>query len=46
MRTLLIGALAATLAGCGCLSPPQAAMQSCADASRFSCFDGRCQSAD
>ena len=39
MRTLLIGALAATLAGCNCLLPPQAAMESCTDANRFSCFD-------
>jgi hypothetical protein len=39
MRTLLIGALAATLAGCNCLLPPQAGMESCTDANRFSCFD-------
>ena len=39
MRTLLIGALAATLVGCNCLLPPQAAMESCTDANRFSCFD-------
>jgi hypothetical protein len=39
MRTPLIGALAATLAGCNCLLPPQAAMESCTDANRFSCFD-------
>jgi hypothetical protein len=39
MRTLLICALAATLVGCNCLLPPQAAMESCTDASRFSCFD-------
>ena len=39
MRTLLIGALAATLVGCNCLLPPQAAMESCTDANRVSCFD-------
>src|SRR5467141_745875 len=39
MRTPLIGALAATLVGCNCLLPPQAAMESCTDANRFSCFD-------
>jgi hypothetical protein len=40
MRTLLIGALAATLAGCSCLSPPQAGVEACTDANRFACFDG------
>ena len=39
MRTLLIGALAATLVGCNCLLPPQAGMESCTDANRFACFD-------
>ena len=39
MRTLLIGALAAPLVGCSCLLPPQAGMESCADASGFACFD-------
>ena len=39
MRTLFIGALAATLAGCGCLSPQRAAMQSCTDGNGFACFD-------
>jgi hypothetical protein len=39
MRALLVGALAATLVGCNCLLPPQAAMESCTDANRFSCFD-------
>jgi hypothetical protein len=38
MRTLLIGALAATLVGCNCLLPPQAGME-CTDANRFACFD-------
>jgi hypothetical protein len=38
MRTLLIGALAATLVGCNCLVPPQAGME-CTDASRFACLD-------
>jgi hypothetical protein len=37
MRTLLIGALAATLAGCSCLLSPQAAMDVCMDG--FACFD-------
>jgi hypothetical protein len=37
MRTLLIGALAATLAGCSCLLPPQASMDACTDG--FACFD-------
>jgi hypothetical protein len=39
MRTLLIGALAATLVGCSCLLPPQAGMESCADANGFTCSD-------
>ena len=39
MRALLVGALAATLAGCGCLSPPRAAMKSCTDGNGFTCFD-------
>jgi hypothetical protein len=39
MRTLLIGALAATLVGCNCLLPPQAGMESCTDANRSACFD-------
>jgi hypothetical protein len=38
MRTLLIGVLAATLAGCSCLSPPQAGVDVCTDANRFACF--------
>ena len=38
MRTPLMGALAATLVGCSCL-PPRVGMESCADASRFACFD-------
>jgi hypothetical protein len=37
MRTLLIGALAATLVGCNCLLPPQAGME-CTDA-KFACLD-------
>ena len=37
MRTLLIGALAATLVGCNCLSPPHAGME-CTDA-KFACLD-------
>jgi hypothetical protein len=40
MRTLLIGALAATLAGCSsCPLPPQAGMRSCTDTNGFACFD-------
>lgn len=38
MRTLLIGALAATLVGCSGPSR-QAGIQACTDASRFPCFD-------
>jgi hypothetical protein len=38
MRTLLIGVLAATLAGCGCLSPPQAGVEACTVANGFACF--------
>src|ERR1700753_3899658 len=37
MRTLLVGALAATLIGCSCLLPPQANLQACTDAR--ACFD-------
>jgi Type VI secretion system VasI, EvfG, VC_A0118 len=39
MRALLVGALATTLVGCGCLSPPRAAMKSCTDGNGFACFD-------
>ena len=39
MRTLLIGALVATVAGCSCFPPPQAGMEACADASGFACLD-------
>jgi hypothetical protein len=39
MRALLIGALAATLVGCSCPSPPRAAMKSCTDGNGFACFD-------
>jgi hypothetical protein len=39
MRTLLIGALAATLAGCSCPLLPQASMEPCTDTNRFACFD-------
>jgi hypothetical protein len=39
MRTLLIGALAATLIGCSCLLPPQASMEACTDANGPACFD-------
>jgi hypothetical protein len=40
MRTLLIGALAASLVGCSCLLPPQASIEGCTDANKFACFDG------
>ena len=39
MRTLLVGALAATLVGCNCRLPQQANIESCTDANRFACFD-------
>jgi hypothetical protein len=39
MRTLLIGALAATLVGCSCLLPPQSDLESCTAAIGFACFD-------
>jgi hypothetical protein len=35
MRTLLIGALAAALAGCSCYSPQQASMEACTDVACF-----------
>ena len=40
MRTLLIGALAATLVGCSCLLPPQASMEACTDTSGSGCLNG------
>src|SRR5262249_17914119 len=40
MRTLLVGALAATLVGCSCLLPPQTGMQACVDLNGSPCFDG------
>ena len=39
MRTLLVGALAATLVGCGCPRPPPSGMESCIDANGFACFN-------
>ena len=39
MRTLLIGALAATLVGCSCLLPPQASIEGCTGGNGFACFD-------
>jgi Type VI secretion system VasI, EvfG, VC_A0118 len=39
MRTLLIGALAATLAGCSCPLLPHASIEPCTDTNRFACFD-------
>jgi hypothetical protein len=44
MRTLLIGALAATLVGCSCLLPPQASIEGCTDANGLACFDRRAAS--
>jgi hypothetical protein len=40
MRTLFIGALAATLAGCSCLLPPQVSMEACTNANGLPCFGG------
>ena len=37
MRSMLIGALAATLAGCSCLLTPHASMEACADG--LACYD-------
>jgi hypothetical protein len=39
LRTLLIGALAATLVGCSRQPPPQAATGSCTDANGVACFE-------
>src|SRR5712671_7326987 len=39
MRTLLIGALAATLVGCSCLLPPQASIEGCTYTNGLVCFD-------
>src|SRR4030088_955685 len=39
MRTLLIGALAATLVGCSYPLSPQAGMESCTEADGLACFD-------
>ncbi len=39
MRTLLVGALAATLVGCSCLLPPQASIEGCTDGNGSACFD-------
>jgi hypothetical protein len=44
MRTLLIGALAATLVGCSCPLPRQASMEGCTDANGFACFDRKAAS--
>jgi hypothetical protein len=38
MRALLIGALAATLAGCSCNSPPYASIEGCTDANGLACL--------
>src|SRR5215475_2598655 len=41
MRTLIVGALAATLAGCSCFVSPQSGVEACTglDARGFACFD-------
>jgi hypothetical protein len=41
MRTLIVGALAATLAGCSCFLSPQSGLDACAsgDAAAFGCYD-------
>jgi hypothetical protein len=39
MRTLIVGALAATLVGCSCLLPPQASIEGCTDTNGLVCFD-------
>jgi hypothetical protein len=39
MRAPLIGALAATLAGCSCLLPPQASIEGCTDPNGLACLD-------
>jgi hypothetical protein len=39
MRTLLIGAMAATLVGCSCFPSPQVSMEACSDVNGFACFD-------
>jgi hypothetical protein len=39
MRTLVVGTLAATLAGCNCLLPPLASMDACTDANGPACLD-------
>ena len=38
MRALLIGALAASLAGCSCFLPPQASIEGCTDANGTACI--------
>jgi hypothetical protein len=39
MRMLVIGALAATLAGCSCLLPRQASLEVCTDTNGFACSE-------
>ena len=41
MRTLIVGALAATLVGCSCYVPPQSGFEACtgADGHGFACYD-------
>ena len=39
MRTLIVGALAATLAGCSCFVTPQSGLEACASPDGFACLD-------
>ena len=39
MRTLIVGALAATLVGCSCYVTPQSGLEACAGADGFACLD-------
>jgi hypothetical protein len=39
MRTLFVGALAATVVGCSCYVSPQASMEACAGGSGLACLD-------
>jgi hypothetical protein len=39
MRTLIVGALAATLVGCSCYLTPQSGLDACAGADGFGCLD-------
>lgn len=39
MRTLIVGALAATLVGCSCYVTPQSGLEACTGADGFACLD-------